>query len=1578
MTETSKKRKRRGSASSKGEPSTSIGRSKRDERKSSDGDAGESHFAAAADEGKIDFAGPSKRDRGTSEWETPPHEDAVMNGPDDVEDGRFEHGELVERISIILSQKSNTDACTVEYLVDFLNSTVGQENVTEVSMTKEDVATLLLPWSVAKLMNAAGRKSSDKDAESFGVIKLAWSGLADSLDNLAPLGNDTGAPPLVEDLLFTSLSQSTLNKIVPYALSVSFGTEPGIDAKGVSEEASRCYRHLVNRYHPSFDVACSALLAKLDELVAEKTDESRCKSRVLLPHHYSAVESTLQLMNQLMPSANPKKLFGSVVALIPSLGRLMQTVLNGCGLQDDASMIEYKKNIETLIRSILWGGMFHPDHHIDGFRAMEELHSMPSLANLSLMNDVDRIPTKPTKSCFQQGLFKFLSKVYAHESSGDARATTVLLSVVTRGYFEQVKKSSQKSVSVEFVAHLQYRFWSHLMLPALEVMFRLIRSPETQELLLAILRAVDETLSNVLEFDVYLPSYSDPDEAHLKLLTCITDGLIDATSGEGCGDKERAVLSSLNTALQLNHRLVHGRLAGVIYLGCACLSNQPSVANTLLLNIAKTYRELRQTLHFLNACRTTFQSSEGCSSILSCGNVVEMLAMAYQTCPPGQLKEIWEFFDGWVVQVVSKGDQDASLIELSFVVRMFILFAKNIRTSKYNSAELRFLTENSMVMSMSQLIGNARTDDSETSRDRVAFASLGFDLCGWLVDLHARCCFWIDGESAFRTSVMSQGVNGSASLNIVDYLRNVAKSVTSNGFEQWKNRALASYWSKTLEPLQASIPEKLESSILRLSVHRIQQLHSLIYYLSLEDDPSGDELVNEARTLVDFVMYVSFVRFYAARRNGSSDSKASTDMFSALSQSTSVWTKYSDETYAKMFLTWFFVSLSDGCGSEQTKEGTLAMILSMDASFYDNGQLMSVFVETGLQVALSHFVDSVEDLDEASKLRVMLVGGNHKLDQLRQYTATTKANINIVSSRKGYSSAMAILRYLSSAPIEFSLGEEISDNLGVLRVLDLIVSRSVQCAEDRRLHVEMLCASKTLMFALMSKLVPRISSYETTSIAQDLLRNCVDFCSHGELLVSTSKVLSEYLSVCIDYYERDDSLLTSLVNHLEGFLRDDVLDLTARLVVAQSTVRKLNTLRRSSDQGHSKKMPVDSKCAALVLLIYEHLWKHAYGSISGNDSNVCQSILLVSDILAFVASCSSGDEDSTEISPTLKAQLVVDGKGVYKHMLNHFLLVREANFADAHDYLIASLAESPHFLFLIAGSKEAVHHVLNALNRSHTLGRDVPLLDAALASLIRLSDANLLRMILDFVVNDESKLYQRGFVVKVFHLLIACANSQDLHPIIRDKCATLVLTTVGLLRDEGASPSDVLLFSKTVITLISKKELFLLSGRDIAMICCEMNRLFSETENADPLVFKSCCGVMSSLIAHYPKQLYGCPSPLFSFMMAIKCHLLLIGTKQGLTQKCLEYTKLCELLIPHKEVFKKYVVGLILKYISFLNSGMSPITKSKLIPSIYALLDMCTEFETRQINSMIDVPSRALFAPVFQSYKKYYQYHGQA
>jgi len=187
-----------------------------------------------------------------------------------------------------------------------------------------------------------------------------------------------------------------------------------------------------------------------------------------------------------------------------------------------------------------------------------------------------------------------------------------------------------------------------------------------------------------------------------------------------------------------------------------------------------------------------------------------------------------------------------------------------------------------------------------------------------------------------------------------------------------------------------------------------------------------------------------------------------------------------------------------------------------------------------------------------------------------------------------------------------------------------------------------------------------------------------------------------------------------------------------------------------------------------------------------------------------------------------------------------------------------------------------------------------------------------------------------------------------------------------------------------ITTLISKKEFLLLSGREIAMICCEISPLFhddgADKKNAmgDVAIFNSCCSVIASFITQYPKQLYGCPAPLFSLLLALLTHLLHVNPKTDLSQKALGYAKVCELLIPHKDIFKKHVVGLILCYIRALNEGMNPTTKSKLMPSIYALLDMCSEFETRHINAMIDVPSKTLFAPIFQSFQKLYQYHGQA
>ena len=155
-----------------------------------------------------------------------------------------------------------------------------------------------------------------------------------------------------------------------------------------------------------------------------------------------------------------------------------------------------------------------------------------------------------------------------------------------------------------------------------------------------------------------------------------------------------------------------------------------------------------------------------------------------------------------------------------------------------------------------------------------------------------------------------------------------------------------------------------------------------------------------------------------------------------------------------------------------------------------------------------------------------------------------------------------------------------------------------------------------------------------------------------------------------------------------------------------------------------------------------------------------------------------------------------------------------------------------------------------------------------------------------------------AFVTKIFHLLITCANNQEQHKFIAGKCKTFLLISMSILRDTfSIKSSNVELFSKTMTTLISKKELLLLSGREIAMICCEMNALFYHDRakhygvEDSTSIFHSCCLVVAALIAHYPKQLYGCPSPLFSLLLALLSDILQTSVKKGLSQKALEYSK---------------------------------------------------------------------------------------
>jgi hypothetical protein len=149
--------------------------------------------------------------------------------------------------------------------------------------------------------------------------------------------------------------------------------------------------------------------------------------------------------------------------------------------------------------------------------------------------------------------------------------------------------------------------------------------------------------------------------------------------------------------------------------------------------------------------------------------------------------------------------------------------------------------------------------------------------------------------------------------------------------------------------------------------------------------------------------------------------------------------------------------------------------------------------------------------------------------------------------------------------------------------------------------------------------------------------------------------------------------------------------------------------------------------------------------------------------------------------------------------------------------------------------------------------------------------------------------------------MIHCVKSQEEIKYLSDQSLVILLTSMSLLQDEQGHGShdeivsNVVLFSAIMSSLISRKDLLLLSGREITMICCEMSAMFKkqETNNTtnDVTIFKSCCSVVSSLVTNYPKQLYGCPTGLFSFLLALLDNILQSNPKNGLDAKSLEYAK---------------------------------------------------------------------------------------
>ncbi|KAL7482212.1 hypothetical protein ACHAW6_007889 [Cyclotella cf. meneghiniana] len=1563
---------------------------------------------------------------------------------------------------------------------------------TSVSITKEDIAALLLPWSVARLMRSS---SSSHAADHDKVTDAAWRTLSCCLDVLSPPSpsthkqsretTTTNHHSTYETVLSNSLPQSTLARLIPHAASIAFHVaddddDANNDPHPRPPHASLCFHRLIRRYRPPLEIVCASLLRHIEQLVRR----SHSTTETILPRHRHAIVcGTLRLLRSSSGRANPKRSFAALrsTEVLGRLGRLAAVR----GENDDGG-----GGARSIVEGIVGEGLFHSVHHLEGFRSAEEMRGVPAWPTKD--SDDDEKPSNEfegegrRKGCYQSGLFHSLRElIYGAENDDgaargaadrvqDTAAALDMLPLLIRAFFDRIhhKESNDehtnngggwRKTTTESDSILQFRFWCHAAAPAFQRFFAASRhGPDDNNLRVAFLKMTSETLKMILDYDAYSPSYSDPDGAHVSFLNFVAEGLL-RCAYDGCDSaspseeqKTMHLLSSIRTILLLNHRLLHERLSRCIAFACAGLRRHPDEehvsadASLLLSTVVKTYGELRQVGYFLSSCRTAFRDrksdSDSMLSLLSCSQATTLLASIYQSCPSGQIQEIWNFFDGWVVSTCEEVSLISNAIadettrepeaatELIFAIRMFIVFIKNIRTDKHNSPELRNLCELSMTSSVGKLLSKSNELTGQTGANQWKggnglLTGQGIDLCGWLVDLHTRSCFWIDSitvdgnGSAF---LMAQNTDDNTLTNVLSYLFDEAKkAVESEHFKKWK-----ATWkqNKHFEQPPVSnhldIPLSVRSSLLHLSMHRVHQLHSMIYYCNIQEEEDGDaakgpcnfsstELTSEAKCLVDFAIYI-------ASSQTPQESIQSASLWLTVARSLDTWSNYAEPFHAKVFLNWFFRKLCESDGAvAPNHEKICVLTLVRDASSYEVEDCMSLLMQEGVMFALSKVLRIIEHSspdDMTTKVREIVSCESASVAvaclELPSKIVGDSAIYSLNNSVEGTLKEVAtVVAFLASAPLEFYLCKENVYLIDKFIGLDILISGICEIVKAPTESDCTTTLSKILCTTryTLSSIIPRtllISSQRFASlltlVTDHLIRSSDLFDCYPDVSRATGCVLSELFSLCVDYHEKDSNFLLCFSQRINDVI---VMDnstaspskFAARIFLIRSVIRRMSILSRRDSL--SKKVASNNKlhrvCVDMTLLSLKHLWSQIIDRFTDREMGphhsraAATALLCASDILSFLGNVPTNTPNSSLISSNILDSAIEKSKQMFDLVSPIVDSTHGSDVTAAIQYFLSSVLTIENFLRRVVSPAAALETLLRKLETA-CFGKQegAPLLEAALCSLIREAKLEDIKFVVSYVsMTDGAERHDPAFAVRIYHLLVNCVKSQEQIKFLSTMSTTVLSTSLSLLRQGQCAHSsqrmvsNTVLFSTIMSSLIPRKEILLLSGREIAMVCCEMSPMFCKSgRDANVLeevtLFKSCCSVVSSVVVHYPKQLYGCPSPLFSLLLALMNDIL--QSNSGLSQKATEYAKICELLIPHKDIFKKHVLGLILRYIHALKSGMTPTTKSKLMPSVYGLIDMCSDFEIRQINAMIDTTSKVLFAPVFQSYRKYYQYHGQA
>lgn len=1479
------------------------------------------------------------------------------------------------------------------------NNETGDGPVDSHLVSPKTVVGELLSWSIRGILQVETYKIANTSSAillqqtALKVENLHWktmyAALRWTLHSSVADNNDT---PVV--------TLSTLHKIVPVTLkgalkyqdAMETDTASTDDDSGIPFFAREAFCFFVeNMYKPAFDGVCDSLLPILSKAAPPQTvDDTKSWLKV--------TKALFYLLQSRLAHANPKKSFQLLIRPdifihISIIYQRLRSHSEENSSQSNDSR-EYLEPVERHCRAFILEGFFSLTHHIDGFRSLQleipkakSLYVKPSSASTS-----GKLASEGFH-CYQEGLLSLLracilggiSESSAGKIVDDQECavtisdfSVVLLdafllqtSKLQEQYQEQKLNDTKKKKLLSKISQIQFRVVVTVIGYHIEGLLREQTEigDRIESFQLAQYKAIAGSLKLLLDYNIYRPS-SNHREEH-DFLRGVAQGIVAAMSPRtrdtptDFADHSSilpllqkdpvSAFHILEMLFQLDHETVQDLLKNIL----TCYGTKDRESSETLVNnsiftpflvvVIDTYKKLRQIDLFYRDFHEgllvvleedKIEFVQNLNEISRCRLISAQLRDAIQLSPMQQIKNVFINANDTLSKVAdSKGSVASKVAAFSAVARLLVGVVRNVRIDSTTHTELSPILSMVMRHSIPKMLtckATAKKIDSDVSSDSIS-------LCSWTLDSMQRCEFWTDERAnADRPEIPTE------ILRALDNAVDNQQPIQDNTHDDVKNS---------------------RNELKLLACQRIRQLHAhmfekqqIAYATSTDDTDLEIELLN-ARKLAKFVL------------ESEESTKNSTDVDSMLTsleilaETVQIWAPYADTEKVDGFVDFLLNRLVIDVAATGSRESSTATILR-DASF---AEIPNVSCRLGVRVAayLRKTLLAVQQCDKHQPSTPLSLD-NFDLGMPVKKRDTLPFNArsqDLSFVRSSIEQCHALLELISS--VQSSVWENCDDPLGTLETLI-----AIQAAVNVGLF-PLLCGK--------SPELPNLSG----NLCRAASRLLICLCDKGgeEVLARRYKGLVESIAnlfrtmssalICLGEQEKRRFLSSHsiLFSSSVRFWTNSFDDIPEGLMSVFEDDQLIAASCAIAFLRSSRCIPIP-ECYVMLRSFPINLWKKSQACVEshfGSDGllwNLSTEVLAEGLRASAFRRQSSGDSIHRLDERYVSEILCRMGDDI------------TTNTARRVSYILSCLAHC-------RPSERTIEEVVKKLSDLYVRRRQLfqsPL--CAFATLLKpeqLSEfLNRLR-----IEPTDGRLPRDVANINLFHsLLLSLLEPEKLEIMSRHSdymlaCCLQLLASSSMVdeRDWQSLASATSL----ILEIASRKEIATIRERDVALIVSSItSTLQSYGTDGDGCVaeigvksFESCFKILSFFLQRFSKQTQSCVSCLVRSLMTMLEFVLYVPMRDTTVLECgQQFSRLCELLLPHRDVYKKHVLSLIAQFVGGLTNDIDACRKRSLLNGIFCLFDIIQEHETRQLNSMLDEMGKALLKSVHESYKKH-TYKGQ-